>query len=145
MKNILLIFTIISIFGFTLKPACGDGKVYANKKQTENDTRFDAYLKIDEVPKYKGGVKKLDKLILSKLKLSEAAKKQFFNLNYQFTVTCDGTIEDVKQIGDPTADDWTNIAEIIKATEVDWTPAKKDGITVDCVYFSRILINGSQY
>lgn len=145
MKTILLILTTFLIFAFTLNPDCGDGNVYANKKQTEYDKRFDSYLKIDGVPKYKGGDKKLDKLIRSKLKLSEIAKTQFFYLNYQFTVTCDGKIKDTKQIGDQKAEDWTNIVEIIHGTEGEWTPAKKDGKTVDCVYFSKILINGGQF
>ncbi len=145
MKTFLLILTAFMIFGFTPNPDCGDGKVYANKKQTEFDKRFDSYPKINGVPKFKGGDKKLDKLIRSKLKLSDVAKTQIFNLNYQFTVTCDGKIKDVKQIGDSKADDWTNIVEIIQGTEVDWTPAKNDGKTVDCVYFSKIFINGSQY
>jgi len=145
MKTILFVLTIFMIFAFTPNPDCGDGKVYANKKQTEFDKRFDNYPKIDGVPEYKGGDKKLGKLIQTELVLSEAAKTQIFNLNYQFTVTCEGKITDVKQIGDSKADDWTNIVEIIQSTEADWTPAKKDGKTVDCVYFSKIFINGSQY
>lgn len=145
MKIILLILTTFLLFAFTPNPDCGDGKVYANKKQTEYDKRFDDYNKIDDVPKYKGGDKKLSKLIQSNLKLSNVAKTQIFNLNYQFTVTCDGKIKDVKQIGNSKADDWTNIVEIIKTTEANWTAAKKDGQPVDCVYFSKIFINGSNY
>lgn len=57
------------ICGFTPNPDCGDGKVYANKKQTEFDKRFGSYPKIDGVPTYDGGEKKLEKLIRSKLKL----------------------------------------------------------------------------
>jgi hypothetical protein len=145
MKKALLILITFLFFGFASNPDCGDATVYANKKQTENDKRFDIYPKIKAAPKYKGGDKKLDELIRSKLKLSEAAKTLVFNLNYQFTVTCDGKVKDVKQIGDSKADDWTNIVEIILSTEADWTPAKKDGKTVDCVYFRKLFINGSEY
>ncbi|PWL24066.1 MAG: hypothetical protein DCO96_14860 [Fluviicola sp. XM-24bin1] len=87
----------------------------------------------------------MDKFVINNLELSEAAKTQIFNLNYQFTVTCDGKIKDVKQIGDSKADDWTNIAEVIKKTEESWTPAKKDGKPVNRVYFSRIFVNGSNF
>lgn len=145
MRTILLTLTTLLILSFTKAPDCGDGSVYANKKQTEYDKRFESYQKIDGVPKYKGGDKKLDKLIRSKLKLSDVAKTRIFNLNYQFTVTCDGKIKDVKQIGDSKADDWTNIVEIIMGTDADWTPAEKDEKPVDCVYFNKIFINGSQY
>jgi hypothetical protein len=140
MKTLLLILTTFLMISMST-PDCGDGTVYANQKQTENDKRFDDYQKIDEVPQYNGGDKKLDKLIRSKLKLSKVAKTQIFNLNYRFTVTCDGKIKDVKQIGDSKIDDWTNIVDIIQDTEGNWTPAKKDGKPVDCIYFSKIFIN----
>lgn len=145
MKKILITLSIFIGFAFTTAPDCGDGKVYANSKQTENDIRFNSYSKISDAPKFKGGDKKLDKLVRENLRLSETAKSQIFNLNYQFTVTCDGKIKDVKQLGDPTVDNWTNIGEVIQATEVDWTPAKKDGKAVDCIYFDKVFINGSNY
>lgn len=137
--------TVLLGFAFNLDPGCGDGKVYANKKQTEHDKRFDSYPKIKGIPKYKGGEKKLTEYILSKLTLSEVAKTQIFFLNYQFTVTCDGSIKDIKQIGDPKAADWTNITEILPGTEGSWKPAKNDGQPVDCVYFHRIFIQGSDH
>lgn len=145
MSTIFLTLTTFLIFSFTHTTDCGDGSVYANKKQTAYDKRFDNFQKIGGVPKYKGGEKKLEKLIRSKLKLSGVAKTQVFYLTYQFTVTCAGKIKDVKQIGDSKAEDWTNIVEIIQGTEADWSPANKDGKPVDCVYFNKIFINGSQY
>jgi len=147
MKQFLIILEVALCFGFTtnLNPDCGDGNVYANKKQTEYDKRFDYYEKISGLPKFKGGDKKLDKVVRKNLELSEVAKTQIFNLNYQFTVTCDGKIKDVKQIGDSRADDWTNISDVIKKTEEDWTPAKKDGKSVNCVYFAKVFVNGSTY
>ncbi len=147
MRQILIILSAALCFGFSTNPThnCGDGNVYANKKQTEYDKRFDNYEKISGLPKFKGGNKKLDKFVRNNLKLSEIAKAQIFNLNYQFTVTCDGIIKDVKQIGDSRADDWTNISEVIKKTQENWTPARKDGKPVDCIYFSRIFVNGSNY
>ena len=132
-------------FAFTVNTDCGDGTVYANNKQTEYDERFDSYIKINGCAKFKGGEEEFDQLIRDKLKLSETAKNQIFNLNFQFTVTCDGKIKDVKQIGDPMANDWTNIAEIVQSTEGEWSPAKNGGQTVDCVYFDKVLIVGSKY
>lgn len=145
MNTLTVLFTSFLIFSFTANNDCGDGTIYANQKQTQYDKRFDEYTKIEGIPKFKGGKKKLDKLILANLKLSATAKNQIFNLNYQFVVTCDGKIQDVKQIGDPKANDWTNIAEIIQGTETHWQPAHKDGAPVDCIYFGKIFINGSQY
>lgn len=145
MKSIILLLTTNLIFSFSSNLECGDGQVYSNKKQTEFDKRFDIYSKIDGVPKYKGGEKKLDKLIYSKLKLSEDAKKTIFKLNYQFTVTCEGKIKDIKELGDTKLKGWTNIIEIIQNTEGNWKPAKKDGKNVDCIYFSRLSIKGYQY
>lgn len=145
MKYFLIIVLAIFTCSFVTNPDCGDGNVYASMKQTEYDKRFDDYPKIDAVPEYKDGDKKLTKLIQSELELSDVAKSQIFNLNYQFTVTCEGKIKNVKQIGDPKADDWTNIIEIIQATEGDWIPAKIEGHPVDCIYFGKIFINGMKY
>ena len=145
MRIILITLTVLLGLSFTTSSDCGDGNTYANKKQTENDDRFKDYKKITGIPKFKGGDKKLDKFVQKNLELSEVAKTQMFNLNYQFTVTCEGKIKDVKQIGDSRADDWTNISEVIKKTEGSWTPAKKDGKTVHCVYFNKIFVSGSNY
>ena len=145
MKKFLVILIVFLCFAFTSQPDCGDGSVYANKKQTEYDKRFDKYKKISGLPKFKGGDKKLKKFVQNNLELSEVAKTQIFNLNYQFTVTCDGKIKDVKQIGNSKMNDWTNISGVIKKTEENWTPAVNGGKTVDCVYFSKIFINGSLY
>ena len=145
MRTFFLSILAFLCFSFATDPACGDGNTYANQEQTGLDKRFDGYTKISGCPSFAGGEKKLDKLIRKSLKLSAAAKTQVFNLNYQFTVACDGKIKDVKQIGDPKANDWTNIGEIIQGTEGKWTPAQKDGKAVDCVYFRRLFVNGSQY
>lgn len=142
--KILFFIPVIFLFCFPVTD-CGDGNVYANKEQTQFDKRFDSYTKISGCPKFEGGDKKLDKLIGKNLKLSATAKTQIFNLNYRFIVTCEGKIKDVKQIGDPKADDWTNISEIIEGTEGKWTPAQKDGKPVDCVYFRTFFVNGSSY
>ncbi|HTF02553.1 MAG TPA: hypothetical protein VK826_00950 [Bacteroidia bacterium] len=148
MKNLGLFLTglaVILTLGFRNEGECGDGTVYANKDQTENDSRFDAYTKIKGVPEYKDGDKKLDALIKSKLVLADSAKSQVFNLNYQFTVTCDGKIKDFKTLGNSRMASWTNIAEIIQGTEADWTPAKKGKDAVDCIYFRKLFINGNDY
>lgn len=145
MKKVLLILTAFFMLAFAPNPDCGDGTVYASAKQTEFDNRFEIYTKIDGVPKFKGGDKKLGKLIRSKLKLSDVAKTQYFMLNYQCTVACDGSIRDIKQLGDPRGDSWTNIEEILHGTAGNWSPAKKDGVPVDCVYFGRLFVSGPQY
>jgi hypothetical protein len=145
MKSYLIILTSICFLSFAPTPECGDGAIYASTKQTQYDKRFDSYTKINSSPSFKGGDKKLDKLIRSQLKLSSVAKTQIFNLNYQFTVTCDGKITDIKQLGDPKGNDWTNIVEIIASTEGSWKPAVKGGKTVNCVYFRTLFINGSSY
>ena len=147
MKNLGIFLTglaVILTLGFRNEGECGDGTVYANKDQTENDSRFDAYTKIKGVPEYKDGDKKLDALIKSKLVL-DSARNGMFVLNYMFTMTCDGKIKDFKTLGDPRMATWTNIAEIIQGTEADWSPAKKDKKAVDCIYFRRLFINGNDY
>ena len=145
MKSFLIILTSICFLSFAPTPECGDGTVYASAKQTKYDKRFDSYTKINSSPSFKGGDKKLDKLIRSQLKLSSVAKTLIFMLNYQFTVTCDGKITDIKQIGNAKFDDCTNIVEIIASTEGSWKPAVKSGKRVDCVYFRRLNIIGSSY
>jgi hypothetical protein len=152
MKNLSFILRSFSvaglalfIFGTAAIAQCGDGKVYSNKAQTEFDKRFDSYPKTVECPQFKGGKKALDQLIQQKMKLNATAKSQIFNLNYKFTVGCDGKIKDIKQIGDAKMDNWTNIVAIIKGTAGKWTPAKKNGIAVDCVYFGTFMINGSKF
>ena len=144
MKTLTLFFALF-LLSFTSDHSCGDGKVYANRKQTQYDNRFDNYPKIDGVPKFKGGEKKLDQFVQNNIVLSDVAKTQVYNLNYKFTVTCEGKIEDVIQIGDPKADDWTNIGEVIHQTEGKWKPAIQNGKPVDCVYFNRTFLNGSRY
>lgn len=145
MKTILFTLLLCLGFAFNNPSTCGDGTVYANDKQTEYDDRFDDYPKIKGLPKFKGGSKQLKAIVLEKLVLSDVAKTQIFRLNYQFTVSCDGKIKDLRQIGDPKADDWTNIEEIIESTEADWSPAKHKGNPVDCIYFHSITINGSRF
>lgn len=145
MKAILILLTISLCYAFTLNSDCGDGTIYANEKQTQYDKRFDSYPKIDGVPTFMGGDKKLQSIVLDNLQLSDVAKTQIFRLNFQFTVTCEGKIKDVKQIGSPQADDWTNIVEIIEGTEGDWTPAEYKGKVVDCVYFTKVTVNGGNY
>ena len=49
------------MFGFT-QTECNNSEVFANKKQTEFDKRFDEYQKIKGIPKIKGGEKKLNKV-----------------------------------------------------------------------------------
>ncbi len=146
MKYVLfLLITTSSLKFLYSQDNCNSTKVYANKKQTEFDTRFNSIDKIKSSPKFKGGEKKLTKLIRENLKLSDVAKSQVFNLNFQFTITCDGEIVDVKQIGDQKMDNWTNISEVIQTTKGLWTPAKENGENVNCIYFQKIFINGSNY
>lgn len=146
LSRIFTILAVLFLCGFTpTDPVCGDGTIYANKKQTQYDSRFDDYPKIGGLPKFKGGEKGLEKLIQKQLKLSSVAKTQMFRLNYQFTVSCEGKISDIKTLGSPKVAEWTNIVEIIKATEGAWSPAKKGGKAIDCVYFNKLSINGSNY
>ena len=145
MKKILLLLLLAPVFGLAQNTTCGDGIVYANKKQTQYDDRFDSYTKISGAPKMKGGDEQLKEVVLANLKLADEAKNMVFRLNYQFTVTCDGKIRDVIQIGDPRMSDWTNIETVIQSTEADWTPAKNKGKPVDCVYFHKVTIVGSKF
>lgn len=145
MKYLFLAAAISIAFASRPGTGCGDNTVYANKKQTEHDSRFDSFPKIKEIPKYTGGEEELHRLVKQNLELSDAAKTQIFRLNFRFTVTCEGRISNVMQIGNKKADDWTNIKEVIQSTEGKWTPAKKNGQPVDCVYFTALTINGSEY
>lgn len=146
MKHSLLSLCLLFMCGSLYAQECGEGLTYASQKQTEFDSRFDAYPKLDGnkgMPQFKGGDKKLEELIRSQLKLSEEARTQIFILNFKFTISCDGRVKDVMQIGDKRADAWTNITEIIPMS--GWEPARKDGKPVDCIYFGRVMVNGSQY
>ncbi|WP_109436432.1 hypothetical protein [Aquimarina sp. AU119] len=122
---------------------CGDGNVYVVERQTKFDKRFDSYKKIGDSPSLING--DLNKVIEDNLKLSDEAKKIVFRLNYMFTITCDGKIKDIEIIGEPKMYNWTNLIEIVKKTEGNWIPAKKEGKEVDCVYFSKKTIIGSKY
>ena len=124
---------------------CGDGNTYVVEKQTKYDTRFSDYQKITDSPKFIGGKEKLEKLINEKLELSNEAKKIVFRLNYKFTITCEGKIEDIEVLGDLRAREMTNIKDIILSTDGQWEPAKKDGKKVSCIYFSKKTIVGSKY
>lgn len=126
---------------------CGNGTLYAVKKQTEGDSRFSSFPKIEgkrNIPVYPGGDKALDNLIREKLVLDAEAQRYDFVLNYYFTVKCDGSIEDVTVLGDEEIADWTNIATIIEHT-YDWQPAYVDGKAVDCIYFRKLSIKGSDF
>lgn len=126
---------------------CGDGTLYAVKKQTEGDSRFSAFPKIEgkrNIPVYPGGDKALDNLIREKLILDPEAQRYDFVLNYYFTVKCDGSIGEVVVLGDEEIADWTNISTIIRHT-TDWQPAYVDGKPVDCIYFRKLPIVGNQH
>ncbi len=143
----ILLITITLLFGFTphVNSSCGDGTVYANEKQVKYDDRFKEYPTIPSCPEYKDGDKKLDEYIRSSLKLNDKGKTLIFNLNYKFTITCEGKIKDFVQLGDPAFKDVTNIADVIQATEGSWKAAEKDGKSVDCIYFRKLFINGTTY
>lgn len=132
---------------FQLSLPCGDGILYAVKKQTEGDSRFSAFPKIEgkrNIPVYPGGDKALDNLIREKLTLDHEAQRYDFILNYYFTVKCDGSIADVVVLGDEELADWTNISSIILHTR-DWQPAYVGGKAVDCIYFRKLSIQGHDY
>lgn len=143
MKKYIFSLVVLISLAFSDTVDCGDGNIYSVKKQTKNDRRFDKYTKIKKGPKLKKG--KLDDIIDEKLKVFGVGKTQIFNLNYQFTVTCKGKIVDVKSLGAKHMADWTNIVDIIKSTEGLWKPAKKDGEFVDCVFFNKKFVWGSDY
>lgn len=124
---------------------CGDGVTYAAAEQTANDPRFAEYPKIDSSPKFKGGRKKLDRWIKNRLELSDAAKKEIFNLNYRLTVGCDGSLRDIQYMGDPKGASFTNIVAILFETAGQWTPAEHNGVPVDCIYYGTFFVYGDEY
>lgn len=136
---------LAAFFAFAPTTNCGDGTTYASAAQTENDARFADFPKIDSAPKFKGGDKKLNRLIKNRLELSEEAKKEIFNLNFALTVSCDGTLRDIKSLGDPQARDFTNIVDILYETAGMWTPAAHNGAPVDCVYVGSLFVYGDEY
>jgi len=147
MARILISICLCLVFGRGIAQVCGDGVTYASKEQTEFDKRFDSYPKLvgkKGTPKYPGGDKKLDELIRSRLKVSAEGKNMVFNLNFRLVIGCDGVVKHAEQIGDKRFSEMTNIVEILMST-AGWTPARKEGQPVDCVYFGKILVNGSQY
>jgi hypothetical protein len=143
LHGLTLIFSVL--MGLTLPSDCGDGITYASKAQTENDERFADFPKIDATPKFKGGDKKLMRLIKNRLELSEVAKKEIFNLNFALTVNCDGTLRDIKSLGDPKAHDFTNIVDVLYETAGMWTPAAHNAIPVNCVYVGSFFVYGDEY
>lgn len=124
---------------------CGDGIIYSNEEQTKYDQRFVDYPKIASVPAYKEGKDQLNKLIEEKLKVKDEGKQIVFRLNYMFTITCDGQIKDYKELGDSKLSNLTNMQDIIEGTKGKWTPAEKDGKSVDCIYFAKKTVDGSKY
>jgi hypothetical protein len=141
----LILLPFLLSFTFVNPQDCGDGNIYSRSKQTANYDSFDGFHKISSLPKMKGGNRRLLKIIRKNLRLSDVAKTQIFSLNYQFTITCDGQIKDIKALGDIKVKDWTNIVDIIVSTEGKWRPAKKHRKPVDCIYFDRMFINGGNY
>ncbi|MGD1846979.1 MAG: hypothetical protein ACFB10_16435 [Salibacteraceae bacterium] len=143
MRTLLLLCFVGIALSFTFPADCNPSKVYANKKQTQWDDRFSTYEKISGVPKFKGGDKSLETFLRKNLVLSKEAQNNIFNLNYQFTVTCEGKVVDARQIGDAKMNSWTNFKEAIQKTEGLWQPAKHQGEAVNCVYFGKLFIKGS--
>ena len=138
--NILFVGAI-----FGQEEACGDGITYANEKQTKNDRRFASYSKIEGIPTFNDGLDAFNKLVETNLKVNKEGKDMVFRLNYMFIVGCDGKIMGFITLGNAIFSDLTNIEEIIISTNGKWTPAIKDGKAVDCIYFSKKTIVGSNY
>lgn len=135
---------ILLLTSFTLP--C-DPTVYTWGKQTAGDSRFAAFPVLKgkkSGPVYPGGDKALDRLIREKLLISEEASRHTFNLNYYFTVGCDGSIENVVVLGDPVVAEWTNISNILVHTR-GWQPATKSGASVKCIYFRTLFVHGPDY
>ncbi|MFC7000040.1 hypothetical protein [Rufibacter roseus] len=145
MKSILLLTSLIFWCGLFGNFDCGDGIVYVNEKQTQYDSRFTNFPKIDGQPKLKDGTADLNKIIEAQLKVADEAKNSVFRENFIFTVTCEGKIQDIQTLGDPKMSNWTNIIEIIKGTEGMWIPALIDGKPVDCIYFGKKTVVGNKY
>lgn len=145
MGSVFFTLVVSVLLGLTAPHDCGDGITYASKEQTENDDRFADFPKIDAAPKFKGSDKKLKRLIKNRLELSEEAKKEIFNLNFALTVNCDGTLRDIKNLGDPKGHNFTNIVAILFETAGMWTPAMRNGVPVDCVYFTTFFVYGPDY
>lgn len=148
MKKTIVLLTLNLIFIgilFGQETECGDGTIYSNEKQTKYEKRLVDYPKIESVPTYSDGKDELNKLIESKLKVSEQGKDIVFRLNYMFTITCDGQIKDFKTLGDSKLSTLTNIEEIISETNGKWIPAEKDRKPVDCIYFAKKTIVGDKY
>lgn len=148
MKKTIVLLTLNLIFigiSFGQETECGDGTIYSNEKQTKYEKRLVDYPKIESVPTYSDGKDELNKLIESKLKVSEQGKDIVFRLNYMFTITCDGQIKDFKTLGDSKLSTLTNIEEIISETNGKWIPAEKDRKPVDCIYFAKKTIVGDKY
>lgn len=145
MGSVFFTVAVSVLFGLTTPHDCGDGITYASAAQTENDARFAEFPKIDVAPKFKGGDKKLERFIKNRLKLTEVAKKEIFNLNYVLTVNCDGSLRDITQLGDPKSANFTNIVAILFETADMWTPAKHNGAPVDCLYVGSLFVYGDEY
>ena len=143
MKSLLIIF--ITVLSFFQNTECGDSVTYANETQTKYDKRLSDYLKISSVPTYSEGEEAFNKLIDTQLNVKDAGKQLVFRLNYRFTVTCNGEIKDFQSLGSAKSSDLTNMQEIIKSTTGKWVPAEKDDKPVDCIYFAKKTIIGSNY
>lgn len=147
MKHALLLLLLAASPLFYAQSGCGDGTLYSWDRQTSGDDRFAEFPKISgkrNGPAIAGGDKQLDKLIKSRLVLTPTAKENTFNLNYYFTVGCNGKVSDVVILGDPIVADWTNIADILTRT-TGWKAATVDGKPVDCIYFRTLYIDGKLY
>jgi hypothetical protein len=145
MKTTLLLFTLLFSSIVIHGQSCVDTTIYANAKQTKYDNRFSSYKKIKSQPKYSGGPKKFEKYLRAHLVVDPRFKNEIFNLNYQIVISCEGEIIEAKTMGDKRFGEITNFIQIAHKTAGEWKPAKKNGESVNCIYFGRLFVNGSLY
>jgi len=149
MRIIVLITIVILQSSFVFKPSCDNQKVYVLKSQFQLNNSLQDYPVIEskkDYLKFKGGNRKLEKLIFANLQLSEIAKNEYFFANLLIKVDCEGKVIETKFIGKylEKYPDWI-VLKSIDWKLGDWIPAKFENKPVTAIYFMNFFVSGPSH
>jgi len=137
MKNILttlvLSIGILTIAGFKFNDdfkLCNPDKIYATNDYLYKDSYFKDFEKVNDFPKYPGGLDSIQKFFDSNVSLTGDETKLVARYHIVFIVNCNGDLGLFELKSKPFAG-YDRILDACKKM-TKWIPAKKEGNGIDC-------------
>jgi hypothetical protein len=133
LKTLVLSTGILIIAGFKFNDdfkLCNPDKIYATNDYLYKDNYFKDFEKLNDFPKYPGGLDSIQKFFDTNVSLRGDETKLVAKYHVVFIVNCNGDLGRFELKSKPFAG-YDRILEGCKKM-TKWIPAKKDGNSIDC-------------